>query len=455
MTVGVDIGTTSVKAVAADEDGTVLSRTRIPHPLRRPGPGAFEHDIDTAWRRGVLDALTGVAAGHDVAAVNVSAMVPSLGAVDRSGHGCSPGLLYGDHRGVTEDNRPDEAGDSGELLAFLRWLAAHAPDAAGYWPAQAVANHALCGVGAIDSATAMTAVPLFDFRGWDPARAAEAGVPVEALPVVVPGTSPAGTVLDGHPAAGALVGGGTIDALGEQVVAGADATGDVLVICGTTLITWAVIDDWATTPGLWTVPHTAPGKVLIGGPSNAGGLFVDQVHRWLGVPVGADHDPAPTDDLPVWLPYPRGERVPLHRRDLRTELHGASLQHEQAHLLRAAYEATGFVVRHQLDLAAAVGARPRRIVATGGGSRSGAWMQALADSTGLPVDVVAVPEGAALGTAFMARCTAGLERSMTDAARWARTSHQVEPDARAHEAATDRYERFRRLTAEAVARADG
>lgn len=453
MTVGVDIGTTSVKAVAADEDGAVLSRTRIPHPLHRPEPGAFEHDIDTAWRRGVVDALAEVAADHDVVAVNVSAMVPSLGAVDRSGHGCSPGLLYGDHRGATEANRPDEAGDSGELLAFLHWLARHAPDATGYWPAQAVANHALCGVGAIDSTTAMTAVPLFDFQGWDPARAAEAGVPVEALPVVVPGTSPAGTVLDGLPAAGALVGGGTIDALGEQLVAGADSTGDVLVICGTTLITWAVVDDWATVPGLWTVPHTAPGRVLIGGPSNAGGLFVDQVHRWLGLAPGAHPAPPPADDLPVWLPYPRGERVPLHRRDLRTELHGASLQHEQAHLLRAALEATGFVVRHQLDLAAAAGARPRRIVATGGGTRSGAWMQALADSTGLPVDVVAVPEGAALGSAFMARCTAGLERSMTDAARWARTSHRVEPHDHAHEAATSRYHLFRRLTAEAVERA--
>ena len=58
-------------------------------------------------------------------------------------------------------------------------------------------------------------------------------------------------------------------------------------------------------------------------------------------------------DLPVWLPYVRGERTPLHRRDLRASLHDAALHHDAAHLLRAAYEAAGFVVRHHLDLAGA------------------------------------------------------------------------------------------------------
>lgn len=452
VTVGIDIGTTSVKALAVDDDGTVLSRARVPHPVLSPVPGAFEHDIDVAWRHGVVAALTEVAAGHEVVGVNVAAMVPSLGAVDRDGRGCSPGLLYGDHRGRSEANRPEEAGDSGELLAFLHWLTRHAPEAAGFWPAQAVANHALCGIGAIDSATAMTAMPLFDMTGWDADLAAAAGTDPDALPAIAGGTTAVGQVLEDLPAAGAPVGGGTIDALGEQVVAGADRSGDVLVICGGTLITWAVVDDWQTVPGLWTVPHTARGKVLVGGPSTAGGMFIDRVHRWLGTAVQAELAPLAPDDLPIWLPYVRGERTPLHRPDLRAELHGAALHHETDHLRRAAYEAAGFVVRHDLDLAASTGCRPQRLVATGGGSRSTHWMQALADATGLPVDVVAVSEGAALGAAFMARCTAGLEGSMTDARRWARIARRIEPDPTWREATEQRYERFRVLTAEAVAR---
>jgi xylulokinase len=196
--------------------------------------------------------------------------------------------------------------------------------------------------------------------------------------------------------------------------------------------------------GLWSVPHTAPGLSLLGGPSNAGGLFLDRVRAVVGGAEGAVADPGL---VPVWLPYIRGERTPLHRTDLRASLHDVSLAHGPAEVLRAAYEAAGFVVRHHLELAAAGGARPRRIVATGGGTRVRAWVDALADTTGLPVDVVAVPEGAALGAAFVARCTAGLEQSMTDARRWARVDRTVEPDPRWRTACDDRYARFRALTA--------
>jgi xylulokinase len=450
VTVGIDIGTTSVKAVAVDASGTVQARARVPHEVRTPAPGQFEHDVDQAWRSNVLGAWGQVATARAVAAVNVSAMVPSLGAVTPTGAAAGPGLLYGDGRGQREGHDPTQPGDSGELLAFLAWQAAATPDAMGYWPAQAVANHALCGRGAIDSVTAMTAHPLFDFVGWDAGLAAEAGTTPAALPDIVSGVEPAGHVSDGLAGAGGLVGGGTIDAFAEQLVAGADATGDVLVLCGTTLITWGVIDEWREVPGLWTIPHSAPGQTMVGGPSNAGGLFLERAKRWLGADALSHLDEVGPGDLPVWLPYVRGERTPLHRRDLRASVHDAALHHGSEHLLRAAYEAAGFVVRHHIDLGRQAGLMPRRIVATGGGTQVDVWMQSLADCTGLPVDVSAVPEGAALGSAFIARCVAGLETSMTDASRWASTSHTVEPRDDWVDASSARYERFRTLTANAV-----
>ena len=85
-------------------------------------------------------------------------------------------------------------------------------------------------------------------------------------------------------------------------------------------------------------------------------------------------------------------------------------------------------------------------MATGGGSQVEAWVQALADATGLPVDVVAVPEGAALGTAFVARCTAGLEANMTDARRWAKVSHTVDPRPSWTDACEPRYQTFKAQT---------
>ena len=68
-----------------------------------------------------------------------------------------------------------------------------------------------------------------------------------------------------------MFGGGSIDAFCEQIVAGADQPGDVLVIFGATLIVWVVADEWLEVPGLTTLPDMAAGQVLIGGPSNAGG----------------------------------------------------------------------------------------------------------------------------------------------------------------------------------------
>ena len=115
------------------------------------------------------------------------------------------------------------------------------------------------------------------------------------------------------------------------------------------------------------------------------------------------------------------------------------LTHDAAAVRRAAFEASAFVARRVVD---AVPGDARRIVATGGGTRVDAWVQALADCTRLPVHVADVPEGGALGAAFVARCAAGLETSMTDASRWARTARIVEPDAAWADAAAERYERF-------------
>jgi xylulokinase len=443
VTVGLDIGTTSVKAIAADGEGNVLARARVTHAITSPEPDQMQHEPDVAWRANVLEAFRQVREAIDqpVAAVNVAAMVPSLCAVDADGHALTPGLLYGDARGGAGSGK--NPSESGELVGYLRWCAATAPGAAGFWPAQAMANHALCGVAGLDTVTAMTAVPLFDYVGWDADVAVGAGARVDQLPTIIPGSAPTGRTADG-----AVVGGGTIDAFGEQLVAGADHDGDVLVILGTTLITWAVIPEWREVDGLWTVPHTAPGQILIGGPSNAGGLFLDWVQRLLGgarVDVGdAGVDGLHPERIPVWEPYVRGERTPLHDPHRRAHLHDLDLTHGLAEMRRAAYEASGFVVRHHLDLA---GLSPSRIVATGGGVRVEAWVQALADATGLPVDVVAVPEGGALGAAYLARVTAGLEPDASGASRWARTARRVAPDPRWSEAMEPRYRRFRAYTA--------
>ncbi len=444
LTVGIDIGTSSVKAVAADADGNVVARSRIPHRFFVPTPLRFEHDATLAWHEGPRRALEALGDVHP-RAVSVAAMVPSLTAVDADGLPCAPGLLYGDERGHAD--RPGAIAEAGELAQFMHWQSHEHPDARGYWMAQAVANHALSGEAVVSSTVAATAFPLFDWKQWDEAKLAECGARPDQLPRIGPTGQPLAEVRD-RP--GCVLEGGTIDAMGEQLVAGCDEVGDVLVICGTTLIVWAVIGEPVPVERHYTIPHTAAGKFLIGGPSNAGGLFLDWVDRMCASTAasgssgssGSAADAARVRDpgrVPVWVPYPRGERVPFQDSSRRAQLVDLDLTHDAAAIRRAAFEAAGFVTRRMID---ASPAPARRIVATGGGTRVEAWMQALADCTGLPVHVGAVPEGGALGAAFLARLAAGLESSMNDAPRWARTSHVVDPDPRWATAVADRYARF-------------
>jgi xylulokinase len=440
VTVGLDIGTSSVKAVAADGDGNVVAQARIAHDVRVPAPERFEHDAAVAWRAGPLAALAALG-DLDVRGVSVSAMVPSLVAVDDRGMPQTPGLLYGDERGLSDAPRDQPDAASGGFLGFARWLAANTRGAHGFWPAQSVANHALSGEAVLDTTTATLAVPLFDWTGWDDGVAADLGIRAGQLPRLVPTGAQAGRI-----AGGAALASGCVDAFAEQLVAGADDEGDVLVLLGTTLLVWIVCPHELTVAGYVTVPHTAAGRHLVGGPSNAGGLFREWVRRFVRDGETATHDP---HRVPVWAPYPRGERVPLDDAHRRATLDGLDLTHGAAAVLRAADEASAFVVRRAIDSArAAGGVTARRIVASGGGTRDDAWVQAIADVTRLPVDCVAVADGAALGSAWLARIAAGLEdpMAMTDARRWARTGRRVDPRPEWEEATAARYQRFLALS---------
>jgi xylulokinase len=432
VTIGIDIGTTAVKAVAADEDGHVVARTRIPHQVRVPAPDLLEHDADEAWRRGPLAAMAELGR-PDAVAVAVTAMVPSLTAVDDQGGPLTPGLLYGDNRGRGPAGS-DTTLLSGETVEFLRWTVREAPDAKGYWPATAVANHALGGEAVLDNATASTTYPLFDGTGWSEDVCAECGATAERMPRVGPTGAAVGQLRD----ADAVLAAGSVDALCEQLVAGAGRDGDVIVLCGTTLIVWITIPEYREVPGLWTVPHVTAGTFQIGGPSNAGGLFLG----WVNALVAEDNSTVDPGRVPVWSPYVRGERTPYFDPDRRAVLDGLDLTHGGAAVRRAGYESSGFVVRQLIEMS---GASAARVVATGGGTRVQPWMQAIADATGLPVDVSAVPEGAALGAAFIGRMAAGMETSMADAARWASTERVVEPDPAWTNPIQDRYARFLEL----------
>jgi xylulokinase len=430
ITVGLDIGTTSVKALAVDGEGQVVARARIPHEAYSPTADVFEHDARAAWVDGPRAALHELGVSN-IAGITIASLMPSFTAVDDDGMPITPGLLYGDHRGRAADTGSDPL-NSHEFRAMLEWTARQAPDARGYWTAPAVAAAALGGTPAIDQGTAYALQPLW-LGDWDGQLLADLGIRVDQMPVVGAAHEEIGRI------EGAVQIAGTADAWAEATVAGANAPGDVLVICGTTLIVWAIVAERTRIPGMWSLPHPLGEHHMVAGASNAGGMFINWVRRALGEDATS---PTPTG-VPIWVPYLRGERTPINDPTLRASLHELDLAQGPGALRRAAYEATAFTARRMIELAAS---DPQRIVASGGGGYDAEWMQALADCTDLPVDVVAVGEGAALGAAWHARVGAGLDK-LADVTRWVSYAGRYEPDPSWVGSCNERYRRWSELAA--------
>ena len=255
----------------------------------------------------------------------------------------------------------------------------------------------LCGAGTIDTVVAMTTLPLFDFTGWDAAVAAERRPDRHrrACPDSARVTTAIGQV---DAAGGALLGPGTIDAYGEQLMAGADHDGDVLVILGSTLIMWAVVPEWIR-------GRRAVDRAPHGARQDPGRRPVER--RWAVPELGRSARSRHVDETTA-------STRPMCRSGSRTC--GASGCRSTTRICRASLH----------DLHIGMGptddpARPRTrrrrspcgtcsISPAASASASSPpaaactarrWVQALADGTGLPVDVVEVPEGAALGAAYL------------------------------------------------------
>ena len=205
-----------------------------------PAPERFEHDAAVAWRDGPLRALAELG-DLDVRGVSVAAMVPSLTAVDGTGTPVDPRVCSTATSGAAPANRTEaeaapttrRVGSSGSSAGWPgRCRARTASGPRRRWPTTRSRGEAV-----LDTTTASLAHPLFDWVGWDAAaRAPSSGSGPAQLPRLVPTGWEAGRIGDDGPALAS----GCIDAMAEQLVAGADQPGDVLVLLGTTLIVWVV-----------------------------------------------------------------------------------------------------------------------------------------------------------------------------------------------------------------------
>lgn len=480
---GLDVGTSGVKAILVAPGGDVVATATVPLTLQTPQPGWAEQDPE-AWWAASQAAIREVLArrpGESVAAVGITGQMHSSVFLDRAGAVIRPALLWCDGRTTAqcreivervggEDRLRDlvcNAALEGFTLPKILWLREHEPAAfarlATLLLAKDFVRFRLTGVPAAEPADA-SGTMLFD-----PARVRWSDEMLRAMdlsPALLPPVGGSAEVLGRVSSAGAqltglgegtpVVGGGGDNACGAAGV-GVIAPGEAVASWGTSGTVLAPTPAPKVDPGLraHTFCHVAPGTwYVIGVVLQAGGAFA-----WYREQLGhesADRLVEEAAQVPpgaegvTFLPYLQGERTPHRDASLRGAFVGLSLAHARAHLTRAVLEGVTFALRDCLDIIRGLGIEPADLLLTGGGARSRFVRQLQADVFGIPVATVNREEGPAYGAALLAMVGAGVFPDLLTAARrtLARGAPQA-PDPEAHRAYQPIVERFHKALAAA------
>lgn len=463
MLLGIDVGTSAVKAGLFTTGGRPVSLVRRVYPLHQPQPHWAEQMPDDWWaatRGAVREALVEAATGQ-VVAVGLCGQTPGHVLVDGSGQALGPAIIWKDRRAQAEaawlaENVTagqarnwtglDHLGDSALPPARLLWLAKHRPDdwarcVAILQPKDYISLR-LTGEFATDMHSAFGLVGA-DAGEYDPALFSLLGVDLRRMPPLRSPTSFVGCVTQvaseetGLPA-GTPVVVGTVDAWAEIIGCGGVAPGRAVDIAGTSEVV-ALITDWPAA-GYSMGSHLMGDLHWLGGPTQAGSgalrWFTDAFYPEIESAAALDRlesDAAsvqPGCEGLVFLPYLAGERAPIWDSAARGAFAGLTFGHTRAHCARAVYEGVALAVRHILTLSEqASGLTADELRISGGGSRSVLWNQIKADVTGKRVLRMGVAEAGALGAAMLAAIGMGIHRNCKDAAAAMSHAHvAAEPD---------------------------
>ena len=450
--VGIDVGTSGVKAIALSPTGEILARAEREYPLSTPQPGWAEQDPDD-WARAADAALADL--GVEAASVGYSGQMHGLVVLDERGDVLRPAILWNDQRTAAECAEIEERVGLERLIQLtgnraltgftapkLLWLRNHEPET------YARIRHVLLpkdyvrfrrtGEHAIDVADASGTL-LFDVanRRWSDDVLDALELPREWLPPTYESTEIAGA---GDQAAGALG-------------VGIDAPGPLSVVLGTSGVVFAALHAYAPEPEarLHTFCHAVPGTWHAMGVMLSAAGSLQWLRNALGKPsydellAEAAAWPPGTEGL-LFQPYLQGERTPHADPDARGAFVGLQLRHDRGALVRAVLEGVAYGLRDSLELLRSVGVEARVGRISGGGARSELWTAIAAAALGLPLERTEAEEGAAFGAALLGGVAQGVFADAREAvAATVRTRDSVEPDPGWHAAYEDGYARYRRL----------
>jgi xylulokinase len=474
LLIGLDLGTTTIKASAYDPDaGRVRCTATRPTPVTHPQAGWSEHDPAALWQAvtGCLAEVAAQTAGEAYAGLAIASFAEAGLPLDAAGRTLYPVIAWYDWRCEAQAALWRQRWTATQLHAITGqraspsfgankwlWLREHHPEIIGQtarW--LSVPDYILwqlAGVTVTDYSIASRTL-LFDqlARAWSPELLAATGLTAEQLPRAQPaGTAvgtltPAAAAVTGLPAGMPCVLGGH-DHLCASLAVGAWQPGTIVDSSGTAGAVLALLPAFHTSleaavGGFACYAHVLPDLYVLKAGLKLTGGAVDWLARQLAGPGTTDlHyealEAAAAQGVgrragPVWLPHlhggsgtPEGDLASL------AALVGIRSDHEPGDLFRGLLESLAFWLRHNVEAMAALTRQAATdSILTGGTTRLHLLNQLKADVLDRPVVVSDVPEAAALGAALLAGLGAGVFRSPAEAAasvQYGRTVIEPQPE---------------------------
>ena len=472
--VGVDAGTSVVKAVAFDALGNEIYASEKPMPLRRPEPLWIEQDMDELWAK-VKCCLRAVRVHlkelkTEIAAIGVTSTGDGTWLIDRAGNSVRNGILWCDGRAGKVVDRLhaqgiaprafDICGTSvftGSQAPQLLWLRENEPEALQkahvIFHAKDWLFYKLTGLITSDETDESLTMLRMSTRQYDAELFRIFGIEdlYPKFPPVKPTEENVGTLLPDIAAdldlpKGLVIGSGPMDVAACALGTGAIEHGQASSILGTAGIHQVIMEQPILEPRMvgMTLCHGVPGRWMrmLAAMTATPNLewFLKELGSGFSLEARAagadlyeyveklvDSVPAGSDGV-IFHPYlfPGGERGPFVKPSARASFSGLNLNHTGKHLLRAVYEGVAFAT---LDCYRNMPIEPRMVFLSGGGAKSPVWCQIIADCLGKSVSV---PEGSqfgAKGAAINVGIAVGTYKNAQDGvAQSVRTARLYQPD---------------------------
>lgn len=433
MYLGLDLGTSGLKALLVREDGTPVATVEEHYPNPHPQQGWSEQD-PADWVRAceaVLDALkvSHPAALSDLRGIGISGQMHGATLIDADDAVLRPCILWNDTRSAEQaawlDAQPGIRDLTGNIVfpgftaPKLLWLEKHEPEVfskvAKVLLPKDYLRLWLTGAHIGDmSDSAGTSWLDVGARDWSATALETSHMRRDQMPDLCEGSAASAIMRDSLRSrwgitAPVTVAGGGGDNAAAACGAGCFAEGQGFVSLGTSGVLLAAKDSYAPDPdsAVHTFCHAVPDRWYQMGVILAATDCMNWLSRVVGQPAGdlaaalPDTITGPSDL--TFLPYLSGERTPHNDANVRGGFSGLDIAHDVPDMTQGVIEGVSFALRDCLAALTGTGTKLDSVIAMGGGTRSRFWLETLATTLNLPLQIPAGGEfGAALGAARLA-----------------------------------------------------